>query len=389
VEGGNMKKIINIAVAIAIVLIICIGCVKTPTGNAVGVSNEAKEIKIGWIGPLTGEVASFGVNNLRGVSLAIEEVNIELDRDNAGVKFSIISEDTQLDPKTALNAYKKLVNIDKVDAVMAPLYNDFMTIAPFAEMEKRVFVDSLDASEEIADVGEYVFGIGIYDEMIGGIMGDFLNSKNKENIAIVYANDDAFVSFVRENLLSHYNGNIVYDESYDADEVDFRTIIQRLKKIDPDNVVVLGYDEAGLFFKQAKELGFKRLFLGPDMYSSDNFFDNTRGTAVGIYFTFWEPKNDWKGKILEQSYKQRFGRRSDNILSAATGYDSASFLLKAMAKLAKENRLTQDNLKDELYITEHDGVSGHLKLDKDGVVRSIREEIFLIKAKGEFEKVFP
>ena len=73
------------------------------------VSTGSDVIKIGWMGPLSGEAASYGESIKRGVELAKKEMNVDVE---------IIFEDTKCDVDEAASAAQKLINVDQVVAII-------------------------------------------------------------------------------------------------------------------------------------------------------------------------------------------------------------------------------------------------------------------------------
>src|SRR3989344_6021865 len=77
---------------------------------------ESETIKIGFIGPLTGDTANIGQNAQAAVAIAVEEVN-----NSGGVlgkKVEVVYEDDGCNGATAANAVSKLINTDKVVAIL-------------------------------------------------------------------------------------------------------------------------------------------------------------------------------------------------------------------------------------------------------------------------------
>jgi branched-chain amino acid transport system substrate-binding protein len=77
---------------------------------------EVNTIKIGFVGPLTGELANMGSNAQAAVSIAVDEINAE--GGILGKKLEVVYEDDVCTGASGANAVSKLVNTDKVVAVI-------------------------------------------------------------------------------------------------------------------------------------------------------------------------------------------------------------------------------------------------------------------------------
>ncbi|MDP6562065.1 MAG: ABC transporter substrate-binding protein, partial [Candidatus Peribacteraceae bacterium] len=89
-------------------------------------------IKIGYIGPLTGEAASYGVDTLNGTELAVAEINAA-----GGINgrlIELITEDGRCTGTDAASAAQKLVNVDKVVAIIGgQCSGETLAAAPIVE----------------------------------------------------------------------------------------------------------------------------------------------------------------------------------------------------------------------------------------------------------------
>ncbi len=377
-----MKR--TITIILLVLLVISLGGCAT-TGKVVQQPQDKEQpVKIGWIGPLTGEMAALGINNLKGIQVAVNEINSQ--GGISGKQIELISEDDKGINVDAVNAYRKLKDIDKIDAVMLPLYTTYVTVAEFADRDKFLIIDSLDTSEEIADKGEYSFAIGIYDEGIGITIADFVYEElDEDEVGLAYNIEDAFMLLVREGFILRYEelgGEILVDEEFDFSTTDFRSVLLKVGHADVDTLIVLGYDESGFLLRQAEEIGFDFTFVGSDMFSSQNFRDNAGGAEQGAYFTFWKPEESPEYKRFLAMYKALHGEEPHEILFSAIGYDAMHFLAKAIGK----SDLSTDSIKNELYkVKNHKGLTGSLTMSPDGIVRSVKESIFRIEQENFIE----
>ena len=100
---------------------------------------KEKEIKIGAILPLTGDMAKFGASFKKGIDLAVGEINAE--GGIRGIKPQIIYEDDAGESKQAVSAFRKLITQHKIHAVIGGVMSSTaMPIAPIAEKEKVVII---------------------------------------------------------------------------------------------------------------------------------------------------------------------------------------------------------------------------------------------------------
>lgn len=359
-------------------VLICLligGCTET------SIDNKEEPIKVGWIGPLSGDVATLGIDNLRGVQIAVDDLN-KIGGIN-GRQIRLIIQDDQLDDKQTINAYQKFTTINNVDVILSPSYGGLLSIVKDADRNQNVIVNSLDASEELAEAGEFLFAVGIYDESIGYALADFANNKLKEDkVAVISNQEDPFIELLQSSFEEKYDGQIEISEKYTFATKDFRTVLLKIKNADVDTVVVLGWDESGLIFRQAKELGLDLTFLSIDTVTSELFLKNAGGGEEGTYFTNWDASGQLYQKF-ENKFVAKFGELPQQPLFSATGYDA----LLTVAEAMRNGGVNGKSLQQELYaIKNMQGITGTLTMSPDGIVRTVEEEMFQIRD-GKFVKI--
>lgn len=299
-----------------------------------------------------------------------------------------------MNPKLTTNAYQKVTTIDKVKVVLSPSYSGLLALAKEADASRTVLINSLDTSEEIAQAGDYVFGIGIYDEGIGYTLAEFamseLQQKKPKKAAIIYNTEDAFMVLVKDAFTQRYTeqgGKVIITRAYTYETNDFRTILLKIKEQNISTVLVLGYDEAGFILKQARELGLHFTFLGTDTSTSKNFLANAGEAAEGMYFTSWNPERKQYETFLGK-FKKKYGEEPQQPLFSAAGYDTVMVVAQAMQVGDSNKAQMPEKIRDALYSIKdmNDGITGNLTMSRDGIVRTVQEEIFQIRA-GKFVKV--
>ncbi len=335
---------------------------------------QREPIVLAWIGPLTGPVASLGIDNFRGIELAVKQVN-----EQGGINgqhINLIAEDDQMQQKNTLTSYQKVTTKDDARIVLSPSYSGLLTLAPLADASKTVMIDSLDTSEEIANAGDYTFGVGVYDEGIGFTLAEFLASSLKQTkTAVFYNNEDAFMVLVNQAFkekFESFGGTLMLDESYTYDTKDFRTPLLKIKDSGATSILLLGYDEAGFIARQAQEVGVNTTLLGTDTLRSQNFLANAGSAAQGMFITYWDSNTEAYKKFIHD-FTEKYGTAPQQPLYAAVGHDTITVLTAALANTQNNN----STLHNELYSLKNiTGLSGTLSMSPDGIVRTVREQIF-------------
>ena len=101
----HMKKVFCLFMAIAMTVSMLVGCGSSGSGEG---SNDGATVKLGLIGPMTGDYANYGTSTRDGAQVAVDEIN-EAGGVN-GCKFVLQTEDSQGDPDSAVSAFGKLMD---------------------------------------------------------------------------------------------------------------------------------------------------------------------------------------------------------------------------------------------------------------------------------------
>ena len=100
-----MKTVMKTFASLALAAILLAGCAKTPD-----------EIKLGGVGPVTGEAATFGDSTKKGLQLAVDEWNAK--GGVLGKQIKLVFADDKGDPAEGATVYTKLIQQDKVVAIV-------------------------------------------------------------------------------------------------------------------------------------------------------------------------------------------------------------------------------------------------------------------------------
>ena len=348
------KKIIVLAVAIIVVII----AVVAVRGNS---KDEKQVLKIGLIGPFSGDYATVGETFRNGAQLAVEDIKAK----NPNRKVELFVEDDAFNSGKALSAYKKLRSFNHIDALIAV---DSMAIDSVYDDAVKDGIPVINGGEQSLDpVKDNIIQInpGNYNSEVA--IGKAIKDDGKKNLALITGNHPVFLRFSK-GLKVGYGGN-VNESIVNFDEKDIRTIAVKIKAQNPDSIAMLiTPDLIGKFVKTFNDLGVKNVSY---YFDSDlqNGWDTTakiispnllNGSKVALI------NNVNKPEFVEE-YNKRFG--NNNILLGNVGYDTVNIIA---------DNYNSDNSKwvNGILNSNIDGVSGNIKFDSVGV----REPSFQIKA---------
>ncbi len=330
-------------------------------------SSGPGEITIGWIGPLSGEYASYGRMVKAGTEIAVDEVNAR--GGIGGRKLAVIYEDDQLEPKKGVAAFEKLVSVNSVPVVIqAAGSNVMLAEAPLAEKEKIVLISPTCTSPEITDAGDYVFRIAPSDTYQGKVIADIVRNKLAcRSVAILHVNNDYGLGLktVFAEELRRLGGAVVLDEGFDPSSRDFRTVLAKIRAAKPDALLLSTlYQEAALILKQAAELGVTARFIGGDGCFAPELVDRAGSAAEGMLVVnmHWDPASaDPVVSRFVQEFVDRHGKKPE--VYGALGYDCMMIVASAI----EQGGDTSDAIRRRLCGTkDFSGVTGETSFDSNG-----------------------
>lgn len=336
----------------------------TPSGNG----NELV-IKIGASAPLTGPQAHIGKDNENGTRMAIEDANAKgLTLSGQKVRFELLSEDDQTDPKTATIVAQKLADA-KVNGIIGHL-NSGTTIPA-----SRIYSDngipqispSATAVAYTAQGFKTAFRVMANDGQQGKVLGEFAaKDLGAKNIAVI---DDRTAygqgladEFVKSAQAS--GAQIVVREYTNDKAVDFTAVLTSIKGKKPDLVFFGGMDPQGApMLKQLKSLALDVKFMMGDGGYTPKLIDNAGAAAEGAYASLPGVPLDQMpgGKDFSQRYEAKFKQPIQ--LYAPYCYDAVNVMIAAMQKAGSAEPA---KYLPELAKIEHDGVTAKIVFDEKG-----------------------
>lgn len=331
-------------------------------------------IKIGVVLPLTGDGAAYGKKEKNGIELAIQETNQAL-RDR-NLEIIPVYEDSQGVPAPAVAAFTKLIDIDKVVALIGGAFSSStLAMVPIADKKKIVVLSPSASSPKLSGSSKFFFRVWPSDTAEGAVMAEVAIARLQlKKIAILYGNNDYGLGLkdVFAQKIKEQGGQIATIESYNEGDSDFRSQLTKIKSMDVDAIYMPGYyKEFAKILKQAKELGVDAQFMSCGTFHEPEILQIAGNAAEGVVFV--QPYFDRNSeapvtKNFVASYEKQFGLEAG--VYAAHGYDAAKILGEVIIDGNQDSPSIQIAL---LGIRDFPGVTGKTTFIEGGdVVKTYR-----------------
>jgi branched-chain amino acid transport system substrate-binding protein len=303
------------------------------------------DVKIGFLGGFTGPIESLVPPIFEAAKLAVKDVN-----DQGGIldgqTLNIISGDsTCADATAASNAADRMVNSEKVTALVGPLCSgETIAAANNAAIPGGVLLISPAATSPALttlDDKDLVFRTTSSDSYSGETLAKILKEKGTDNIAITYVNNDYGKGFADalEAAFKAGGGTVSGKDAHEDGKADYRAEIGSLSASGAETLVVLAYvDGSGsTIIRQALEGGDFSKFAGGDGMVGDTLVTNIgEGQLDGMVAT---RIGNASGPGTEVYLKLATAAGLDpNANFGAQAYDAAFMIALAIEKLGKDSR---------------------------------------------------
>lgn len=331
-----------------------------------------ESFKLGGNFELTGAVAAYGSPMSDGVKLAVKHVN-----ENGGVngmQVEYVEFDNKSDLTEAASVATRLVEEDVVAVVGPATSGDVKAQIPVMEaagvpnVSPAGTVDGLTL-DEAGNVLEYFFRVCFEDSYQGTAAALFsVNDLGAQTAAVVtdQASDYSLgLSDAFTETFTGQGGEVVVTESIQAGETDFTAVLTTLLVQDFDVLYLpTYYTEAGLFIKQARELGLTQPVLGGDGFHSPTLTELAgAANASDVYFTshFYEGSEYPEVQEFIAAFEEEYGHAPDTF--AALAYDAANLVFQAIedAGSTDHDAVTQAIA----ATTDFSGVTGTFAIDEE------------------------
>ena len=244
---------------------------------------HADTIKVGSAAGVTGPIAELVAAIVKAREVARDHINA-----NGGLlkgdTLELVLGDTACDPKAAVDAMGKLINVEQVVGVVGPSCSGATNAAVQAVTIPAgvvVISDSATAPSvtELKD-NDTVFRVAPSDAYQGLAIAQLVNKAGIKKIAMTYANDDynAGIAKVFEEEFKKMGGEITANQAHEPKKASYRAELQTLSQGSPEAIAIFSYYGSGgiTMIKNSLEAG-----LFSKFYAADGMFDQAVIDQIG------------------------------------------------------------------------------------------------------------
>jgi branched-chain amino acid transport system substrate-binding protein len=230
-------------------------------------TEEASVIKIGAMGPETGDYSMYGISVVNGAKLAAKEINAAGGIN--GAQIEIVDYDSKGDKTEAVNAYNRMRDQDGVVAVVGGTFSGTtLAVKEIAVGDNMPVLSPTATNGEVTLDAPNVFRACYTDPYQGATAAVFAaENLGAKKAAVLYNIEDPY----SEGLAVAFNekfaslGTVTNYEGYTKNDADFRAILTKIAAEDPDVIFLPDYiAKVGVILSQIQELGLTMVPIGGD-----------------------------------------------------------------------------------------------------------------------------
>jgi len=344
--------------------------------------------KIGVAGPMTGSAASYGEEMRKGAQQAADDINAAGGIN--GKKVEIVFGDDACEPKQAVTVASRLIEKDKVNAVVGHFCSSSTIPASevYAEADMLMITPSSTNPKVTDRKLAPIMRICGRDDQQGIVAGNYIASVLKaKRVAMIHDKDtygQGLVDATKAQLAKLGTKEVLY-EGLTRGEKDYNALVTKIKSSHADLIYFGGLSaEAGTLLRQIREQGLKTTFMSADGIVDAGFATaaGAKATLQGVLITFGDdPTTIPAGKTVVEKLRKAGFEPAGYTMYTYAAVQAAAAALKnansssgaAMAKWLKANPV--------------ETVMGKKSWDSNGDLTVADYVVYQYKADGTYAKI--
>lgn len=295
----------------------------------------AQPIKIGALFSLTGGLAPYGPPIVNGAKLAVEQINKA--GGIFGRKLKLIIRDTATSPAVGRDAASKLINLDRVVAIIGALSSGVTVASSSITIPGGILLISPASTSPMLtnlEDNDFVFRTVVSDAMQGVVQGKLALDLGYKTASVIYVNNP-YGKGLADVFRKRYEaggGKIFAMVPYEENKPSYRGEVEKAITGNPDVINVIAYPVDGnKMLVESVELGYEGDYIFSDGMKGEavaggpaaKYIEGTLGTASG-------PLKVAAAKDFEKDYEETFG--SSTVPYRTQCYDALALIALAIQK---------------------------------------------------------
>ena len=306
---------------------------------------SAEDVKISFLGGITGPIESLVPPIVDGAQLALRHVNEQGGLLGGNNAVLVIGDTTCADATKASDAADRAVNVEKVVAIVGALCSGATISAAnnAAIPGGVVMISPASTSPAITsmDDKDLVFRTAVSDAYQGEVLSRLIAGKGAKKVAITYVNND-YGKGLAEALAGAFpkdGGEVAVSQAHEDGKADYRSELGALAAFGTTDLVIIGYADGsgGTILRQALETGDFSMFFSADGMVSDKIAADLGSQLEGKMIMTKPGTPDIPGAASFTKLAKEAGIKHDGVF-VANAYDAAFVIALAIQQAGSTDR---------------------------------------------------
>jgi branched-chain amino acid transport system substrate-binding protein len=338
---------------------------------------EGRSVKIGCLVPLTGKGAEWGQGAKPSMEIAVEEINAK--GGVGGVPIELICYDDQTLEAEALKQMSRLVDRDKVLAVVGPCFSGpFETIAPQLDERFKTPVDSYcSAKPGLSAMSKWAFRNTLTsDKQLKPVVDAWLAEYKIKKVVIIYDAEDAVSkgegAGVLPALFKAHNIEILDSLTYRTKDTDYSAQVTKAKSLGAEGIALGScYQNAAAIAKEMVKQGLTVPIIGGACAGAPGYIEIAGKAAEGTYMSTAAWLDDPRPEVQEYVKKIKTKMSTLPPYSGPRSYDIVYSFKHCLEKSGVTNKPAElDKDRDRMReclgtLKNFPGVAGPITMDEN------------------------
>lgn len=356
--------------------------------------NIERPLRIGALNPITGPGSAYGSSMQKAILMAAEEINNA--GGVAGKEIRIFSEDTQTAPEAGALAAKKLIEINKVDAILGTWSSGVAAaVMPITDSAGVLHLTNAGASNISSKKG-LMFRFSALSKRVGHAQASMISNMGYKRLATMAFNNPSGREITQgaQEGWKELGSEVVAAVVYEPERPGYRSEVQKVLASNPDAIIVGGYiSDFSMIVREARQAGSDVQFFASAWSVNQRLIESLGAAATeGIMTHDYIPALEGDAfKIFSEKFLKATGTEPSENYYACCAYD----MMQVTAIAAEAAAITGSEVRDAMHVVagppgkkvydfagakelldqgekiNYEGVSGPIDFDSDGNVKPL------------------